>query len=278
MSVQQQTSRLPWLLYSYPWMPYPRRIAGYLSEKHIPTSIIKIVHVSDPQAGNSVVESQAASVPPRPEGSLPILAIPPGSSSGSWTYVRQSMAIIAYLEEATAPGGDLSHLDSRPLLRGQTALERARIVELQTLAEEAMVAWNPVRIFGTKAGTMAYPECSKEMLRWVHRTLATVDNLLSEQDLSVLKRNEARTVSIADIVLFQFLDFIEVCYGVDLTKGSGDTKKDVYGRTVKEEYPNLRVFYGNFKQRESAKRDAGTGETPREMPLGWMSTWHDGVL
>lgn len=278
MSAYQQSNQLPWLLYSYPWMPFPRRIAGYLSEKRILSSVIKIIQVSDPQLGDAVVEHQAASIPPRPEGSLPILAIPPQASNENWTYIRQSMAIITYLEEAMMPGGSLSHVDSRALSTSQTTLERARDIELQTLAEELLITWNPVRSFGTKAGTMEYPEGAKEMLRWVHRTLANVDRLLGERDLDVLKHDEAGTASIADIVLFHFMDFIDVCYGVDLTQGSGQTTTDVYGRIVKEEYINLRKFYENFKDRDSARRNTEIGEYPGEMALKAMSTWYDGVL
>lgn len=259
-------------------MPFPRRIAGYLSEKRIPSSTIQVVHVSDPQLGDSVIEPQAGSVPPRPEGSLPILAIPPSDSTRTWTYIRQSMAIITYLEEATMPQGELSHINARPLLHSQTALERARNIELQTLAEELLMTWNPVRAFGTKAGCLEYPQGAKEMLRWVHRTLAAVDRLLAERDLDILRRDEAETVSIADIVLFHYLDFIDVCYGVNLTKGSGETKTDVYGRTVKEEYHNLLVFYENFQTRKSAKRNADIGEYPGEAALEAMTTWYDGVL
>lgn len=278
MSASRQQTSSPWLLYSYPWMPFPRRIAGYLSEKRILSSVIQIVHVSDPQLGNAVVEPQAAWAPPRPEGSLPILAIPPDNSTSSWTYVRQSMAIIAYLEEATAPGGMLSHINARPLLRGQTALERAHLIEIQTLAEELLITWNPVRVFGTKAGSMKYPEGAKEMLRWVHRTLAAVDRLLGERNLDILKQDEPATVSIGDIVLFHYIDFVDVCYGVDLTRGSGEINTDVYGRTVKEEYPSLRIFYENFQTRESAKRNTQAGENPGNAALKAMSTWYGGIL
>ena len=127
----------PWLLYAYPWMPYPRRVIIYLRERGIPNSLVTIVQVSDPQAGNQVVDS---SFPPRPAGSLPILAIPSAEKDKDgkpreWTYIRQSMAIIGYLEET------LGARSSNSLLIGKDALTKVRISEILTLAEECTVAW-----------------------------------------------------------------------------------------------------------------------------------------
>ena len=256
-------------------MPYPRRVALYLSEKRITSSAIRIIHVSDPQTGNCVVPAQANGVPPRPEGSLPILAIPPSNNSNGWLYIRQSMAIVQYVEEACARGGELSNTCARELVKGHTPLERARITEIITLAEELLVSWNPVRIFGTKAGTIVYPEGAKEMLGWVQRTLSTVDPLLVDRDLEYLKDDE-QSVSVADVVLFGFLEFVDYCYGVDVTVGSGRERTDVYGRAVREDYPRLREFYGSFKGRKSTKRH-GSGETASEEVLERMRAWHDGI-
>ena len=132
----------PWLLYAYPWMPYPRRVIIYLREKGIPDSLVKIAHVSDPQNGNEVTDS---SLPPRPAGSLPILAIPSETKDGSsgtqqWVYIRQSMAIINYLEEL-CNAGQYGFSSPHGSLIGSDALARARVGEVLTLAEECTVAW-----------------------------------------------------------------------------------------------------------------------------------------
>ena len=58
-----------------------------------------------------------------------------------------------------------------------------------------------------------------------------------------------------------------------MTKGSGNTVKDVYGREVDEKYEKLNEFYLAFKVRESAKRDEAAGEVPGEAVLK-MSTWN----
>ena len=123
-------------------MPYPRRIIIYLREKGIPSSLVQVVQVSDPGDGNKVVDS---SFPPRPAGSLPVLAIPSEANDESggaekWLYLRQSVAMINFLEELcnnrqygfSAPRGSLV---------GETALSRARTSEVLTLAEECTVAW-----------------------------------------------------------------------------------------------------------------------------------------
>ncbi|KAI9869642.1 MAG: hypothetical protein M1823_009003, partial [Watsoniomyces obsoletus] len=93
----------PFLVYTYPWMPYPRLIGIYLREKRIPTSLVKVVPVSDPQDGNAVVDSK--NYPPRPAGSLPILAIPSSSGlEGDVAYIRQSSAILNFLDELCDEG------------------------------------------------------------------------------------------------------------------------------------------------------------------------------
>lgn len=272
----------PWLLYAYPWMPYPRRVIIYLREKLIPTSLVVVVRVKDPGMGNDVVKSEL--YPPRPAGSLPILAIPhnDGDVRGgpqSYTYVRQSMAIISYLEEIcnsnqfgfSAPHGSLV---------GEDALARARVVELTTLAEELTVSWNPVRTFGTKAGTMSIPEASKEMLRWVCRTLNAIETMFREdgRDMSKLRKDINGHVTLGDVLLYQFLDFAKVEYGVNLTIGSGEMIKDVYGHNVKDDYPKLREFYDAFSTRDSAKRHPELGEEAPEAYQKNMQAWANNVF
>jgi glutathione S-transferase len=87
-------------------MPYPRRVIIYLREKGIPDSLVKVAVVADPQDGNQVLDR---SLPPIPSGSLPILAISSEAKrvdgvAEEWTYIRQSMAIINFLEELCNAG------------------------------------------------------------------------------------------------------------------------------------------------------------------------------
>ncbi|KAL7948678.1 hypothetical protein V8C42DRAFT_311987 [Trichoderma barbatum] len=269
--------QFPWLLYVYPWMPYPRRVIIYLREKGIPSSTVTIVPVTDPQLVNQV----DSRFPAKPPGSLPILAIPQDDNGANFTYVRQSLAIMSYLDELCDNGTE-GFPRSRYSMRGSDALQRAHINGVVALADECTSQWNAVRTFGTGAGTFALPEASKEMLRWVRRTLMTIEVAYKDRDMAPLIQSEregsaaSSNVNLADIVLYQFLEFTVDCYGVDMTHGSGETAKDVYGRDVLEEYPKLVAFYDAFKTRKSVMRRAEQGEVPPLAALEKMKNWHKG--
>ena len=127
---------------------------------------------------------------------------------------------------------------------------------------------------------MSYPQGAKEMLRWVRRSLMAIETWWQEEDrdLSLLRKGSNVHVTLADIVLYQFLEFTKDCYGVDMTIGSGENVRDVYGREVVERFPNLVKFYEAFSTRDSTKRDAQKGEVASEMPLKNMKSWAEGVL
>lgn len=177
-------------------------------------------------------------------------------------------------------GEDFQYGFTRPhgSLVGRTPLERARISEVMALAEELMVAWNPVRTFGTGAGPMSIPEASKEMLRWVRRALMTVERFFKDRDMTLLQGGKYLHVDMADIALYNFLEFVDDCYGVDITIGSGEMVTDVYGRQVKEEFPKLVEFYQTFRTRDSAKIDADKGDIAPDYAKKMMSTWADGIF
>jgi glutathione S-transferase len=163
-------------------------------------------------------------------------------------------------------------------MRGTNALSRARETELLQLAAELTVAWNPVRTFGTGAGTISFPEGAKEMLRWEHRALSTIETWFQDRDFSYLKKGGSGGPTIADIVLFQFLEFTDDCYGVDMTKGSGEKVTDVYGREAVQKYDKLTEFYQALKGRDSVTRDEKAGEVASQAVLERMQMWAEGVL
>jgi hypothetical protein len=127
---------------------------------------------------------------------------------------------------------------------------------------------------------MSYPQGSKEMLRWIRRPLKVIDNWWQEddRDMSLLRKGSDDHVTIADVVLYQFLEFTKDCYGVDMTKGSGAKVSDVYGRDILEHFPKLEGFYEAFSTRDSAKRCPNAGEVPGEKPAKAMQTWAEGVF
>lgn len=159
-------------------------------------------------------------------------------------------------------------------------VEQARRSELQTLADELAVSWNPVRLFGTGAGPVSIPLAAHESLRWVMRSLATIERWWREEgkDMSQFKQGAYGNVTTAEVSFYCFLEFIQDCYGVDLTKGSGQEKEDVYGRIVKEDFPKLKEFFQEFGRRESAVRLEEEGDLVAEMPKRNMMAWAEGVL
>lgn len=258
-------------------MPFPRRVTIYLREKRIPSSLITVVPVSDPQLGNSAPPD----FPPRPPGSLPILAIPQAHGAAQdeppYLFIQQSLAIMNYLDEL-CDSGQHGFPPSPYPMRGADALARARETALLGWADECTIAWNPVRTFGTGAGTMSIPEASKEMLRWVRRPLGSIEGLWRDRDFSSLQQGGGgQGPTIAEIVLYQFLEFTMDCYGKDMTRGSAEVVKDVYGRDVVESFPKLGEFYAAFKTRDSARRDPRAGEVASEAVLKKMQTWAEGV-
>jgi hypothetical protein len=96
--------------------------------------------------------------------------------------------------------------------------------------------------------------------------------------MSLLAKGSFGYVTMADIVLYQFLEFTKDCYGVDMTIGSCETVRDVYGREVVERFPKLMEFYETFNTRDSAIRYTDRGEVASEGPMKAMQTWADGVL
>ncbi|KAJ9637361.1 hypothetical protein H2199_007648 [Coniosporium tulheliwenetii] len=231
----------PYLLYVYPWMPYPRRVLIYLREKCIPSSLVTVVLVSDPQLGSKAPLNTHQS----------LQAASPSSQS-------PSLAIINYLDELCDAGASGFPL-SRYSMRGADPLTRARHNELLALADECTVAWNPVRMFGSGAGTMSIPGAAKEMVRWVYRSLATIESWWKEEDrdMAPLRQGGEGKLTIAEIVLYQFLEFVRDCYGRDVTK-EGELGKDVYGREGLKGFEAGGVFVA-FGTRESARRDPEKG-------------------
>lgn len=241
------------------------------SRKGIPSSLVTISPVSDPQLGNTVDPKY----PPKLPGSLPILAIPQDDSGNNFTYIRQSLAIMNYLDGWCDAGQKGFPLLGHSM-RGANILEQARVTEVLILADECTTLWNPVRSFGTGAGPMPIPAASKEMLRWVRRSLMAIESWWKGRtDISSLRRGEDGRVNMADIVLYQFLEFTADCYGVDMTRRSGETVMDVYGREIRGEFPKLSEFYAASKTRDCAVRDPLAGEVASPKVLEKIKTWFE---
>ncbi|KAL2869040.1 uncharacterized protein BJX67DRAFT_348655 [Aspergillus lucknowensis] len=303
-------SSTSWLLYAYPWQPFPRRVIIYLRERSIPSSLVTVVHVTDVQFGGETPEG----FPPKPPGSLPILAIP--KSNGDSIYIKQSIPIMEFLEEACNTGRwGFPKLSQPPILTlpiNKLSLEEsisdstvakdnkqeippllaARHGELLSLASGLTDSWNPIRIFGSGTGTMRIPAAAKEMLGWTRRNLLAIENWFEENGYSSADlrwdedgngpgdkpREGKRQATIAEIVLFQFFDFTHDCYGIDMTRSAGRKVTDVYGREVLEYYPRLESFYKDFLTRPSARRYVDLGDVPHERWIKSMTDWSEGIF
>lgn len=162
---------------------------------------------------------------------------------------------MSYLDELCDNGAE-GFPDSRYSMRGADVLERAHVNGVIALADECTTQWNAIRLFSIGVGPFPPPDASIEMLRWVRRSLMTIEAAYKDRDLAPLIQSETdesatnNSVDLPDVVLYQFLDFTVDCYGVDMTQGSGKVVKDVYGRDVLEKFPKLVEFYNAFKTSE----------------------------
>ena len=130
-------------------------------------------------------------------------------------------------------------------MRGSTSIDRAYTSEVLALAEELLYEWNSVRLFGSKAGVFPDVPTAKVSVKWFCRPLFAIETLWEARGgQPELAEDGSGRVSIADIVLYHFLEFAHLCYGKDLTKMPDTQSLDTYGRKQVETYARLRQFYG----------------------------------
>jgi len=102
-------------LYFVPGAPSPNRVRLYLAEKNIAGIVVPVQEVNL-QGG---LYQEAAHLARNALGKVPVLEVSDG------TFVSESLAIAEYLEECYP----------EPSLFGRTALERAKVRELDRIAE-----------------------------------------------------------------------------------------------------------------------------------------------
>lgn len=150
-------------------------------------------------------------------------------------------------------------------MRGKGAFKRVRNTKLLILADKCTTLWNPVRTFSSGVGTQKIPHAAKDWLGTAR--LVAIEQWLQTENLTHNKKGLQSTssatgqITFAKIVLYQFLEFTEDCYDVDMAKSGGiPHTKDVYNRIVSHDYPLLSGFYREFCRRLSAWRDPDVGE------------------
>jgi glutathione S-transferase len=138
-------------LYVFVIAPNPTRVRLYLAEKRAAGGVLDVEEVMvDLRAGEQKKPEHLAR---NPLGRLPVLELPDGS------HLTESLAIIEYLEEI-AP---------EPPLLGRTPERRARVRELERLAETAVLA--PIaRIVHATRSPLGLPP-SPEVAAWARSVL-----------------------------------------------------------------------------------------------------------
>jgi glutathione S-transferase len=138
-------------LYVFPIAPNPTRVRLYLAEKRAAGGALGVEEVTvDLRSGEQKKPEHLAR---NPLGRLPVLELPDGS------HLTESLAIIEYLEEI-AP---------EPPLLGRTPERRARVRELERLAETAVLA--PIaRIVHATRSPLGLPP-SPEVAAWARSVL-----------------------------------------------------------------------------------------------------------
>jgi glutathione S-transferase len=151
-------------LYVFPVAPNPTRVRLWLAEKRAAGARIDVEEVSvDLRAGEQRAPAHLAR---NPFGRLPVLELADG------THLTESLAIIEYLEE----------LHPEPPLIGSTPLERARVRELERIAELGVAA-NVARIVhatNSPLGLPALPQVAEQARPLLARALEVLDERLSD--------------------------------------------------------------------------------------------------
>ena len=104
-------------LFTCPGAPGPTRVRLYVAEKNAVQPVLQVTEVVvNLQAGE---QRQEPHLPRNPIGRVPVLEVEDG------VFLSESLAIIEYLEECLP----------EPSMLGATTLERARVRELDRVAE-----------------------------------------------------------------------------------------------------------------------------------------------
>ena len=199
-------------LYAFPMAPNPRRLLVYMAEKGINIPIEEVDLMS---AKNRTPEF----LKKNPLGGLPVLELDDGS------HLTESLAIMEYLEE----------LNPKPPMIGATPLERARVRELERIAEIGVLS---------SVGTI-FQNTSPFFAGRVKQSADAADNGRARlaTNLKVLDDRIGKgpfvageRPSIADCTLLAALDF-----------------GNFAGVSLDPSYKNVTRWYAGFKERPSAR-------------------------
>ena len=197
-------------IYHFPFAPNPRKLRVYLAEKgiEVPLEVVNL-----PKGEHRQPEHLARN----PLGKLPVLELDDGS------FLTESLAIIEYFEE----------LHPEPPMLGSNPLERARVRELERLADLGLLM-NVARIMhATRSplpGIEPNPGVAEDARSGLPGVLAALDERVGDSPFAA-----GPTPTIADCTLFAACKLAEMVQ-IELPMG-----------------PNLKRWLESFSQRPSAE-------------------------
>ena len=176
-------------IYPFPVAPNPTRVRLYLAEKGL---ALEQASVNLPKGEQRSPEHLARN----PLGRLPVLELDDG------TFLTESLAIIEYLEE----------LHPEPAMIGRTPLERARVRELERIADLGVLLPIARIVHATRSplGLPPNPAVAEHARAALPAALRVLDERIGDQPFLAGARP-----SIADCTLFAALGFGAV-FGVEL--------------------------------------------------------------
>jgi glutathione S-transferase len=198
-------------IYDFTFAPNPRKLRVYLAEKGLS---IPLEQVDLTKGEHRTPEFLAKN----PMGSLPVLELDDGS------HLTESLAIIEYLEE----------LYPDPPMIGREPLERARVRELERLAETsifnriARIFFNTSPVF---AGSGQVSEAAEQARAGLPNALRIMHEAIGDRPFVAGHRP-----TIADCTLFAAFEHAKLA--------------DV---AIDPAFNNLTRWYGDFRKRPSAK-------------------------
>ncbi len=198
-------------IYDFYFAPNPRKLRVYLAEKGLSIPMQQV----DLTRGETRAPEFLAK---NPMGSLPVLELDDGSC------LTESLAIIEYLEE----------LHPEPPMIGTQPLERARVRELERLAETsifnriARIFFNTSPVF---AGPQQIPAAAEQARAGLPNALRILDDRVGERPFVAGERP-----TIADCTLYAAFEHAKLA----------DVELDPSCR-------NLMRWYENFQRRPSSK-------------------------
>jgi len=199
-------------LYVFPMAPNPRRLLVYLGEKGIKIPLEQVDIMSQQNRTPEFLKKN-------PLGGLPVLQLDDGS------HLTESLAIMEYLEE----------LHPKPPMLGASPLERARVRELERIAEIGILSSVGTIFQNTSPFFAGRVKQSAEAAENARGRLATNLKVLDDR-IGKGPFVAGERPSIADCTLLAALDFANFA-----------------GAPLDTTHKNVVRWYAGFKERPSAR-------------------------